>query len=120
MAGRPKIIWSDKDKATFEGLCKIQCTKDEIASVMQIHPETIDRLVLDHFGIDYPTAYKKFAGAGKASLRRTQFELAKRNAAMAIWLGKQYLGQRDIDIQQDAENKAALRELVDGFGKSME
>lgn len=28
-------------------------------------------------------------------MRRYQFELAKKNANMAIWLGKQYLGQRD-------------------------
>ena len=30
------------------------------------------------------------------SLRRYQFQLAQKNTAMAIWLGKQYLGQRDI------------------------
>ena len=32
---------------------------------------------------------------GKASLRRTQFRMAETSAAMAIWLGKQYLGQKD-------------------------
>ena len=32
---------------------------------------------------------------GKASLRRVQFDLAKRNAAMAIFLGKNLLGQSD-------------------------
>ena len=32
---------------------------------------------------------------GKASLRRTQFRLAESNAAMAIFLGKNLLGQRD-------------------------
>ena len=29
-------------------------------------------------------------------LRRSQFKLAEKNAAMAIFLGKQYLGQKDI------------------------
>ena len=29
------------------------------------------------------------------SLRRSQFKLAEKNATMAIWLGKQYLGQRN-------------------------
>lgn len=32
---------------------------------------------------------------GKASLRRTQWKLAENNATMAIFLGKQYLGQKD-------------------------
>ena len=28
-------------------------------------------------------------------MRRSQFKLAEKNAAMAIFLGKQYLGQKD-------------------------
>lgn len=39
--------------------------------------------------------FKKKSAGGKMSLRRYQFELAKKNASMAIWLGKQYLGQSD-------------------------
>lgn len=34
-------------------------------------------------------------GKGKISLRRHQMRLAEKNATMAIWLGKQYLGQTD-------------------------
>lgn len=40
---------------------------------------------------------------GKISLRRSQFALAKKNAAMAIFLGKQYLGQSDNPV---VESKA--------------
>ena len=38
---------------------------------------------------------------GRASIRRAQFKLLNDgNATMAIWLGKQYLGQRDqVDSQ---------------------
>ena len=43
--------------------------------------------------------YKKGQDNGKRSLRRIQFKLAEKNPTMAIWLGKQYLGQRDnIDV----------------------
>lgn len=31
----------------------------------------------------------------KIQLRKNQLDLSKKSAAMAIWLGKQYLGQRD-------------------------
>jgi len=34
-------------------------------------------------------------GAGLLSLRRAQFQLAQKNAAMAIFLGKNLLGQTD-------------------------
>lgn len=39
------------------------------------------------------------------SLRRTQFKLAEKNPTMAIWLGKQYLGQRDnVEVEHTANN----------------
>ena len=43
---------------------------------------------------------------GRASLRRGQFRLAEKNAAMAIFLGKQYLGQKDNPDPQDKEDDA--------------
>ena len=40
---------------------------------------------------------------GKVSLRRMQFRLAERSAAMAIWLGRNVLGQTDGLSQQERE-----------------
>lgn len=37
---------------------------------------------------------------GKIALRRNQLALSKKNAAMAIFLGKQYLGQSDNPVQE--------------------
>ena len=49
------------------------------------------------------------------SLRRAQFNLAKTNAAMAIFLGKNYLGQKDsADIEFNPESLARARELLGG------
>lgn len=79
---------------------------------------------------DYSLRYKRsfsevFAqkrGAGKISLRRSQWQLAAKNASMAIWLGKQYLGQRDIvelglptDNTQDDALSVSLREMAEGL-----
>ena len=60
---------------------------------------------------DFRLAYEKGQENGKISLRRIQFKLAERNATMGIWLGKQYLGQREmtyetsepIDLKEFAE-----------------
>ena len=46
-------------------------------------------------GMGFLEYFAEKRGAGKASLRRRQFEMAKSNPTMAIWLGKQYLGQAD-------------------------
>ena len=48
------------------------------------------------YELTFAEAYKKYSAKGKVSLRRAQFKLAEKNASMAIFLGKQYLGQRDF------------------------
>ena len=40
-------------------------------------------------------------GRGRVSLRRLQWRLAEQgNGALAIWLGKIYLGQKDINAME--------------------
>ena len=46
--------------------------------------------------------------AGFISLRRKQFELAEKSPAMAIFLGKQYLGQTDKDAWQRRQDEKLL------------
>lgn len=49
---------------------------------------------------------------GKISLRRMQWRLAEKNATMAIFLGKQYLGQRDnVDVNVTNNDGMPLDEL---------
>lgn len=104
--GRPKIVWSANDFRRFEGLCGIQCTAAEICAVMGVCEETLNRLIKDHYNCTFSESFERFSAAGKASLRRKQFALADRNASMAIWLGKQYLGQQDkMAMETDGELK---------------
>lgn len=111
MAGRPKIVWAEKDYKTFEGLCSIQATIEEIEHVLNVSYKTINRLCKEYYTdekgkpMDFSIVYKKYSETGKMSLRRYQFKLAEKNATMAIWLGKQYLGQRDnIEVQTESPN----------------
>jgi hypothetical protein len=93
--GRPgkEIDWS-----MFENLCGIHCTQSEIASMLKVHPDTLRDNAIKYYGGDeFSSIYKKFQESGKCSLRRNQFAMSKSNASMAIWLGKQYLGQKDIE-----------------------
>lgn len=47
-------------------------------------------------GMTFEEAFEEYRVGGLLSLRRNQFQLAEKNAAVAIWLGKQHLGQKDI------------------------
>lgn len=92
-AGRPRkeINWE-----LFEELCGLQCPQSEIASILKIHVDTLRDSAIAHYEEpDFSTIYKKFTECGKCSLRRHQFVLSKTNAAMAIFLGKNLLGQSD-------------------------
>lgn len=97
------------DKEHFESLCGIQCTEEEIAHFFKCSKSTVIRWCQKTYGDNFDNIYKKYSEVGKISLRRSQFALAKKNASMAIFLGKQYLGQRDV-VEQKSDVK-----LDDGF-----
>lgn len=89
------------DKKEFEDLCSICCTRGEICGVFGVSEDTLLRFCKANYdGRTFEETYPLFASKAKASLRRTQFRQAETNPTMAIWLGKQYLGQSDIVEQQ--------------------
>lgn len=90
--GRPQI---EIDKKTFENLCGLMCTLDEIAGVFECSPDTIERWCQRTYNATFADTFKRYSAVGKMSLRRRQFKLAEKSAAMAIFLGKNYLGQTD-------------------------
>jgi len=77
----------------LEGLGGIQATTKEVAAVLKVSEVTL----MASFNRDplLRERYERGKDHGRASLRRIQWELAKTNAAMAIFLGKNYLGQHD-------------------------
>lgn len=98
ITGRPK---KEINKDMFEGLCKIQCTEAEICDVLGVCVDTLNGWCRENYQdetgepLTFSKVFAQKRGKGKASLRRAQWNLAKKNATMAIFLGKQYLGQKD-------------------------
>lgn len=112
--GRPK---KEVDKDTFEKLCGLQCTKDEIASFFNCSQDTIERFCKKEYGETFAVVFGKKREVGKISLRRTQWKLAEKSPTMAIFLGKQYLDQSD-KIEQtinsiDDKTRSEVSELVE-------
>lgn len=83
------------DQKNFEKLCAMQCTKLEICGFLDITDKTLDAWVKRTYSKSFSEIYAEKREVGKISLRRAQFKLAEVNATMAIFLGKQYLGQHD-------------------------
>ena len=93
LGGRPR---KEIDIKMFEGLCKLQCTKDEICGLLEIDEKTLTAWCQRTYGMGFSDIYSKKSATGKMSIRRYQMQLAEQlNPTMLIWLGKQYLGQRD-------------------------
>jgi hypothetical protein len=91
--GRPKleINWTQ-----FETACSLMATKEEICALFGISLTTLERRVKEKYDDTFEGVLEKSGATAKISLRRSQFNLAKTNAAVCIFLGKQYLGQKDI------------------------
>lgn len=101
---RPQI---EIDQTAFENLLKMQCTLEEVAGFFNCSVDTIERWCKRNYKKRFADISKKFLNVGKISLRRYQFKIAEHNASMAIWLGKQYLGQKD-EVKVDARSAVTI------------
>ena len=99
------------DIEQFKGLCNLQCTLVEIASWFKCSEDTIERWCKRTFDENFADVFKKYSAGGKISLRRYQMKMAEHSPAMAIWLGKQYLGQRDVQEIYATDIDASIAEM---------
>lgn len=90
----------------------IQCTEEEIAAVLDVSVDTLERWTKRTYKRRFAEVYAEKRQGGRASLRRNQWKLSETNPTMAIWLGKQYLDQSDKQ-----ENKVEIGS--DGFVEAL-
>tara|TARA_R110002096_G_C14093614_1_gene678011 strand:- start:137 stop:508 length:372 start_codon:yes stop_codon:yes gene_type:complete len=91
--GRPL---TEIDYKTLDKLCAIHCTGEEIAGILNIDYDTLNRRLEEDGNAGFTDYYKKKSATGKMSLRRKQIEVAlEGNPTMLIWMGKQHLDQKD-------------------------
>ena len=97
--GRPKKVIKQEQ---FEAMCQIQATQDEILLVLGVSDKTLNAWCKRTYGKTFSDIFAE---------KRKQWKLADRSAAMAIFLGKQFLGQKD---QTEMELKAQVNNPFDG------
>jgi hypothetical protein len=109
--GRPR---KDIDWKQFEELCKIQCTEEEICSVLGVCVDTLNLRCEEQYGEGntFSKVFEQKRKDGKSSLRRAQWKSAieGNNTAMQIFLGKNMLGQ--ADKQEIDQNTSGSIEVV--------
>ena len=93
-AGRPSLK-NTIDVEMVKKLAKIMCTPQEIAYILEVDHRTL----MKHHG----DIIEKARAVGKMGIRRKQYEMAmnSNNAAMLIWLGKNWLNQQENPISED-------------------
>jgi len=104
--GRKALLEADEETLrVIHELAKIGATQKEIAAILGVSDRT-----LQNFLYDNPPAYEAWEDGQqkmKISLRRKQLSLADKNAPMAIFLGKNLLGQKDEHHNNLTVNKPA-------------
>lgn len=104
-AGRP---FKEIPKLDFEKLCHLQCTQQEICDFLEVDHKTLTKWCKRTYGKEFSQVYMEKRAGGKIALRRAQMRLAEKSAAMAIFLGKNILGQSDYP--EDNRHEDAIKE----------
>lgn len=94
ITGRPKF---EMNWEQFDALCRIQCTLEEISSVLGCSEDTVERACKRKHKKPFKSVWEEKASLGRASLRRIMFEkaLKEKDNTMLIWLSKNHLKMSD-------------------------
>lgn len=112
--GRPEKEINPK---VFEGLCRIQCTQQEVIAVLEVSRPTLHRWCKRTYGMNFEQVFEQKSAMGKISLRRSQFKMAESKPVMAIWLGKQYLGQKDKHEVEVSDKRQVVLSAIEQHRK---
>lgn len=96
---------SNIDWKKVDTLLKAQCDGTEIAAMLGLKcADTLYRHVKETFKMDFVAYSQQKRAEGRTLLKVAQFDkaLTEKSQTMQIWLGKQYLGQKD---RTDNENR---------------
>lgn len=116
--GRPRLVLTEEGLRMVESMASIGCTIEEIAAAMDVSTETLtstaNREVFRH-------AYEKGKEEQKTSVRKAQAEIMKKGSAqMAIFLGKNVLGQSDrseMVLTEKSPEEMDIEELAEVIRK---
>ena len=116
--GRPKKVIN---QSQFEAMCQIQATQEEITLVLNVSDKTLNAWCKRTYGKTFSDIFHEKRSAGKISLRRKQWKLADRSAAMAIFLGQTDKTEMEVNTTVQSNplegvTTEELKKLIDKEG----
>lgn len=95
------IDWKIVDR-----MLEAHCPGTEIASYFGMHADTFYIRTQEEKGMGFSEYATLKSNCGKNNLRLAQYKVALAgNVAMLVWLGKQYLNQKDLPNDSQQFNK---------------
>lgn len=120
--GRPK---KEFDKKSFIDLVGLGCDQKDICWFFRdetgkpANVDTLTRWCKRTFKMTFQEYFKQNSGAAlRIRVRQNQLRLSEKSAAMAIFLGKNYLGQSDGTGSKE-ESDGQLAALIDGLKEAV-
>ena len=107
----PKLLPDDYTMTRIADMAMLGATDREMAGCLKVSEATWIK-----FKNEYPevmTTIDSSRNEGKLSLRRIQWTQAQNNPSMAIWLGKNELGQSDKLSTENTINVNVLKSLME-------
>lgn len=111
----------EMDKNMFEVYCQLACSEQDICDLFGgVDHNTLDEWCQKTYGMAFEQIYRKKVSPVKLALRKNQLLLSKTSSMMAIFLGKNMLGQSDHPeppvgeniIRESNEQMLALADLI--------
>ena len=104
-----KIDWTQID-----AYLRAQCTGKEIAEIFGVSYETLCRRCKQENGVEFGEYAQIKKTQGVNLIRAKQYEIAmKGDKTMLIWLGKQYLGQKETVDLDNVNTQSVMNVIVD-------
>lgn len=102
------------DLLELEKLCVLHCTDGEIAAWFGVSTRTIE---MRRKQPEFADVMERGKARGRISVRRAQMKLLEAgNATIAVWLGKQLLGQRDVTpVEVSGPGGEAVKVSLEAF-----
>ena len=115
---RPKI---NINFTQLKTLCQRPIHSDDIAAIMGVSKDTLERAIKREYGIGFAAYKEQNLSSFRLNIIDQQMKImAKGNASMAIWLGKQYCGQKDkTEITTDQAQPFTLAYTMNDLTKKV-
>lgn len=101
------------DWKKVDAMLEAHCNGTEIAAQFGMHPDTFYKRVEKEYNMGFSEYFQQKKATGKSNLKFAQYKKALGgNTSIQIWLGKNWLGQRE-EPKEEKEFDGKLSVLLD-------